>query len=136
MRIVLDTNILVSFFRQNPVNFIISMSDSFNLQLFSAQYSIEELKNNEKSILKYGKISSAQFNEKIEQLKKSVKIVPEHFFRELNKEAKLISPHDKDIPIFSLALKLNCPIWSNEQSFKFQKRVKSLSTKDMIELIL
>jgi predicted nucleic acid-binding protein len=53
MRLVVDTNILFSFFRENPVRFIIANSNSFGLELFSPEYGIEELTENKSELMKY-----------------------------------------------------------------------------------
>ena len=135
MRVVVDTNILVSFFRQNPVNKIISNPGFFKIQLFSPEYVFEELKKNKNNILKYSRLSSGKFDEKISDLKNFVKAIPKNLFKEFEKEAKKIAPHEKDLPIFALALKLECPIWSNELSFKEQDKIKVFSAFDMIELL-
>ena len=133
MRLVVDTNILVSFFRPNPVNKIISESKSLNLQLFTSTYVIQELKKNKSDILKYSELNSEQFNSKLSELLAFIEIVSESSCKEFKLYAeKLI--HDKDIPVFALALKLNCPIWSNEPAFKEQSSVRVLSNRDMIEL--
>lgn len=133
MKIVVDTNILVSFFRENPVSEIISNSKSLNLQLFTPEYAIEELKKNKPDILKYANINEKQFNEKIVELLKFIRIISEKEFKESKYEAeKLI--HDKDVPIFALALSLKSPIWSNEPGFKKQTQVEIFSNKDIIEL--
>lgn len=136
MKIVVDTNILVSFFRPNPVNELISNAQLFNLSLYMSKYNIEELKNKKQDILKYGKINEKQFLAKISELKTLIKIIPESEFKSFKSEAKQLSPHDKDIPIFALALKLNSTIWSNELAFKQQSKIKVLSTRDLIELLL
>jgi predicted nucleic acid-binding protein len=44
-------------------------------------------------------------------------------------------PHLKDVEYFALALKLDCPIWSNEKAFKKQSRVKVISTKELISFL-
>ena len=36
---------------------------------------------------------------------------------------------------FALALKLDCPIWSNEKAFKKQSVVKAFSTSDLISFL-
>ena len=41
----------------------------------------------------------------------------------------------KDDPYFALALSLNCPIWSDEEAFKQQSRIKVFNTKKLSELI-
>ena len=131
MKFVVDTNVLVSFFRENPVNEIIFNSKSLNLQLFTPRYAIEELKKNKSDILKYGEINEEQFKEKLSELLKLVNTVSEKEFENFKFEAeKLI--HDKDVPIFALAIKLNCPIWSNEPGFKKQTKVEVFSNKDAI----
>ena len=42
------------------------------------------------------------------------------------------APHAKDVPYFALALSLNCPIWSDEKSFKKQNKVEVYSTADVV----
>lgn len=133
MELVIDTNILFSFFRPNPVREFISKSKLLNLQLFSSKYVFEELKKNKSDILKYSGLNSKQFNEKLTELSSFIKLFPESSCKEFESQAKELI-HDKDIPIFALALKFNCAIWSNEPSFKKQSKIKILSTRDMIEL--
>jgi len=54
-------------------------------------------------------------------------------YEEFKKIARPLAPHksDKDIPYFALALKLNCPIWSNEPEFKEQSKIKIFNTQDL-----
>ncbi len=133
MQLVVDTNILVSFFRANPVKFIITNSASLGIKLLTPELTIDELKKNEKDILKYSKINSTRFNELLSELTRFIEVYPKESFKEFEQEAKQLV-HDKDMPIFALALKLNCAIWSNEPSFKQQTKLPILSTRDMIEL--
>ncbi|MGC9200887.1 MAG: PIN domain-containing protein [Candidatus Aenigmatarchaeota archaeon] len=46
-----------------------------------------------------------------------------------------MSPDVNDIQYFSLALKMNVPIWSNDKKLKQQSKVKVFSTKDLIEFL-
>ena len=62
-----------------------------------------------------------------------IEIIPDESFKEFESKAKQLI-HEKDVPIFALALKLNCPIWSNEPRFKQQSEVVIFSNRDMIEL--
>src|SRR3989338_8670516 len=134
MKLVVDTNILVSFFRPNPVNELISKSKFLGLRLFSPEHSVEELKKNKQAVLKYSELNSKQFDEKLEEMLSLIKIIPKDSFESFEQEAKQLAPHDKDIPLFALALKLESAIWSNEPAFKKQSRVRVLSTRNMIEL--
>lgn len=134
MQIVVDTNILISFFRENPVKFIILNSKLLNLELFTPEFSIDELKKNESDILKYGKINSEQFNNTLSNLMKFIIIIPKESFKEFEKEAEELI-HDKDIPFFALALSLNCGIWSNEPAFKEQSKIEISNTSDLRGLL-
>ncbi len=134
MQLVIDTNILVSFFRPNPVQLIITNSASFGIKLFAPEYAIDELKKNQSDILKYAKINSNQFEEKLSELSHFINIVSGDSFSKFKEEAKQLV-HEKDLPIFALALKLNCAIWSNEPSFKKQDKIPVFSTREMIELL-
>ena len=131
MRLVVDTNILFSFFRDNPVRFIIVNSGLLDLELFTATYNLQELRDNKSDLLKYSKLSVEQIESTINELGKYVSSFSSEEYSTFESEAKSISPHDKDIPPFALALKLNCPIWSNEPRFKEQSSVKIWSTKDL-----
>ena len=130
MQLVVDTNILISFFRDNPVRLIIINSDFLGLEISTPEYVIDELKKNESDVLKYSKISSVQFNEILEELKRFIKIISKQSFEQFESQAKQLI-HDKDIPLFALALKIGCAIWSNEPEFKQQSSVKVFNTEDL-----
>ena|SRR3989344_5406840 len=134
MKLAVDTNILVSFFRPNPVQELILKSRQIGIVLFTSKENINELKKNESAILKYSKSNSKQFIEKLDELLKFIKLVDSETFYKFEPEAKQLAPHEKDTPIFALALSLNSPIWSNEPAFKDQAKIKVLSTLDMIDL--
>ena len=131
MQLVVDTNILVPFFRDNPIRFIILNSKLLNLELFTPEYAIGELKNNESDVMKYGKINSEQFNNMLSSLVKFIRIIPKESFKKQESQAKELI-HEKDTPFFALAIKLNCPIWSNEPAFKSQNEIKIFNTRELM----
>ncbi len=135
MKLAVDTNILVSFFRQNPVRDFFMNAKSLNLLLCTSEYAIEELKKNKQEILRYAESNSEEFNKSVSELLSLIKLIPDNDCKNFESEAKQLAPHDKDIHIFALALKLNGAIWSNELAFKQQSKIKVLSTRDMIELL-
>lgn len=130
MRLVVDTNILISFFRDSPVRYIILLSDLFNLQLYSPEYVFAELGNIRPSLLKYSKLSL----ENIEFAFTELQNLSSSSFKEFESEAKQLI-HDKDVPIFALALKLKCGIWSNEPGFKKQSKIEVFNTKELKEFL-
>lgn len=134
MNLVVDTNILISFFRENPVRYILINSKELCLDLFCPEKAFEELLNKKKDLIKYSKKSEEQLTEEISLLKNLIKIIPKHDFSKFEEDAtKLI--HDKDIPFFALSLHLEIPIWSNEPSFKRQTKVHVFNTREIIELL-
>ena len=58
-------NILVSFFRDNPVRSIIINSEFFKLELFSPEQAIEELRKNKPVLFKYSKLEKDEEFESI-----------------------------------------------------------------------
>jgi predicted nucleic acid-binding protein len=136
MKLVVDTNILFSFFRDTIVRKIIVNSKNLGLELFTPKYAFEEIIANKSKIMKYAGITSEEYFEfVISTLQYFVRTVPSEFFEDLKEEAKRISPDLKDSPFFALALKLSCGIWSNEKRLKRQSRVSVFSTREMVRLL-
>ena len=74
-----------------------------------------------------------EFTKIFNMLKSIIKIVPEKEYFQFMKEAEKISPDFKDIHYFALALKLKCPIWSNDKRLKEQNQVKIVSTTELLK---
>jgi len=68
-------------------------------------------------------------------IKQLIKIIPTTYFEEEVETAKKISPDINDALYFALALKLNCPIWSNDKRLKEQKYIQIYSTEDLVEYL-
>ncbi len=133
MIIVIDTNILFSFFRDNPIRAIITYSDLFDIKLLTPEYALDELRNNKDALKKYAKVNEEEIEYLIMMLTRFVEIKPISTFEEFKEESKKISPDLKDAPFFALALKLNAVIWSNEPRLKHQSKIKVYSTREMME---
>ena len=136
MKLVVNTNILFSFFRENPVRALIVNSDLFGLELFVPKYAFSELRDNKPDLIKYSGITNDKELEfAISTLEMFVEVKPSEFFDEFKPEAMQISPHAKDAPFFALALKLDSDIWSNEPRLKRQSRVKVYNTGELRKLL-
>ena len=135
MKLVVDSNILVLFFRDNPIQRIIVNSKSFSLRLYAPEYALEELAKNKADIIKYSGETEKEFKTHLNKLKGLITFVNRNKFRAFEKKAKELAPHDKDIPFFALVLKLNACIWSNEIAFTKQSVVSIFRTQELIELI-
>ena len=136
MRLVVDTNILFSFFRENPVRKAIVTSDLLGLELYTPKYALSELSANKSKVMKYAGIKSTDdFEFIMSALESFINAKSPEFFNEFKSEAEKVSPHFKDAPFFALALKLDCPLWSNEKLHKKQSKVKVYSTSELLKEI-
>ena len=115
MKLVVDADILFSFFLKNSKTREINSNVSKEI-IYTPAFALEELLHHKEEICRKCKIS-------------------EEKFKDLAREASKISPHEKDISYFALALKIKCPIWSNEKAFKNQTKIKVFSPKDLIEVL-
>ena len=133
MRLVVDTNVLFSFFRDNPVRFIIINSKDLGLNLSTPEYAIDELIRNKSDLSKYSGLNTKELEVAIKAVESFIKTKPAAFFRECEAEASKISPDKKDSPFFALALKLNADIWSNEPRLKRQSRIRTLNSNELLK---
>lgn len=133
LKLVVDANILFSFFKQDSTTRKLITKFEF-FELYSPQLAIEELKKYRNLICEKAHIHEKEFEEIVEYLRIFVNFVPEDFFKEFLHEAKEISPDMDDVAYFALALKLGCAIWSNDKRLKQQRKVKIISTKELMEM--
>ena len=63
-----------------------------------------------------------------------VEFIPLEEYSSFMKEALAI-PDPDDIDFTALALKLDCPLWSNDKELKQQTVVKVFSTSELISLL-
>ena len=142
MRFVTDSNILFTFFWKNSV--FNKLSEKQELNLYSPEYALEEISKYAYDIMQKAKITKNEFKNKREKLTRIIQFVSLNEYSELLKKMHdLIKnlPQDeydeltKDIDFLALALKLNCPIWSNDKLLKKQNFINVLSTKEIISLI-
>ncbi len=138
MNLVIDANELFSAIiakgrgRQTK-KLDILFSDKINL--FAPSILFSELEEHAEEIKLKSKFSDTDFTLFIALIELMIKVVPEKDFSKKLQEAKKISPDEKDIPYFAVALKLNCDIWSGDKKLKEQPSVRVLNTKELLELL-
>jgi predicted nucleic acid-binding protein len=134
MRLVADTNVLFSFFREDSVTRKMVLNFEV-LELFTPSFCVDELRKHKELVCKKSALSGWDFEETLDDLQIFVKVLPHSEYKEFLHDAKSISPDSDDVDFFALAMKLNCAIWSEDVKLKDQSRVKVLSTKELIELL-
>ncbi len=142
MRIVVDSNILFTFFwKESIFSLVINKK---GLDFLSPEYALEEIKKYEEEIQKKAKLSKNQFETRKTELVMNVGFIKLQEYQERFKEVQQIIqsfPKEEqeeflsDIDFLSLALKNNCPLWTNDKLLKKQKQIPVLSTKEIIEIL-
>ena len=133
MKIVVDTNILFSFFWENSITRRL-LTMPF-LELISPQIAFEELKRYSKEIISKAKISSERFKQELNKLTSVVKFIEKKEYSDFIEQAKKISPDKDDTEFFALCLKYSGFLWSRDSLLKNQNKIKVLSTNDLIEIL-
>ena len=134
MDIVIDANELFSCIiakgkRLNSRTLDIFFSD--NVKLFAPMKLLKELDKNVEDIVQKSGFSVYEGTSFIDLLKIRIKFVPfEEFIEEIG-DAKRLAPHIKDAQYFALALHLDAIIWSQEKSFKNQKKIRIMETNEL-----
>lgn len=130
MEFVVDTNVLFTFFWEG--SFTRKLLVKQELELFSPEFALEEINSHCDEILKKTGISLEEFKKLRKELAILVEFIPLEEYSSFMDKASAI-PDPDDVDFAALALKLNCPIWSNDKGLKQQSRVKVFSTSELIE---
>ena len=134
--LVVDANILFSFFRHDSVRrYLIEELLNSGCDLVSPDFVLKELLSDKQKVMKFAGIEDIEFSFLCSLLREEIMVFSKQEYDKYLPEAKDLSPHAKDIPYFALALSLNCPIWSDEKSFKLQSKVKVYSTSELVKIL-
>ncbi len=133
MKIVVDTNVLFSFFWDDSITRKLLLTSS--LGLISPEYALEEVRKYKAEIIKKTNIRNKKFEEYLYELRSILEFINRNEYSDCLEEAKKISPDEKDSEFFALCLKENCSLWTNDITLKRQDKIKVLTTKDIIMLL-
>ncbi len=134
MKLVVDTNILFSFFWSD--SFTKKLIKNSKCELISSVVALEELLKYKLDIIKKARITQEQFSTFLKDLKSQVKFFDTTEYTYFLNKSKGLSPDKNDADFFALSLKFNCPLWSNNSFLKSQKEIKIISTKELINILL
>jgi predicted nucleic acid-binding protein len=130
MDFVVDANIIFSCLIKNSKSIEILLNK--DLSVFAPEFLLEELYKYNNEISKKTYRSIEEFREIVADLQKIIILIPNEDIQAFLSQAEEICPDKKDVDYFALALKLRCPIWSNDKLLKQQDRIKIYSTEDLI----
>ena len=134
MKIVVDTNILFSFFWKNSLTRKLLITS--NLELISSEKAIIEINKYKEDIIKKAKIKELEFDTLLKELSSIVEIIDKKAYTSSLEEAKKVSPDVGDIEFIALCLLNSCPLWSNDIALKKQDKIKVLNTNEIIDVFV
>src|SRR4030042_5265896 len=111
MRLVVDANIAFSLLKKG--SFTRRLAQEHSLELYSHKFILEELEEHSEELCELLKVSKDKFERIKEILPRLVNLKVKVSPQQLNRAASLVSDPD-DKQYLALALRLDCPIWSND----------------------
>ena len=133
MNFVVDANIIFSILIKEGKS--AEILANFSYDFFAPEFLFDEIRNHKDEILIKTYRTEKELNDILNQIKEVLTIYSKKEFEDYLNEAEKISPDEKDIEYFALALKLSCAIWSNDKLLKNQNRIKVYSTNELLKLV-
>ena len=142
MLLVVDTNILFTFFWKNSA--FQEIIKTKQVTLISPSYALAEITKYKEEIQKKAKISQQEFEAKRENLNEIIKFVNiqeyKGCFHEIKNSIKDLTKDQQeellsDIDFLALAKAKNRSLWSNDKELKKQKTVIIITTEELIKLL-
>jgi len=132
MLVVVDANELFSAII-SPSGKTAELFLSDKIEIISPIFILKELDKYKSLLLDKSKIKERDFSLLIALLFSRIKFFETDEYKEFFPKAQEICPDKNDTEYFALALKLNCPIWTNDKKLKEQNKIKIYSTEELIE---
>lgn len=135
MRLVLDTNILVSaLIKDSMTREILTHPE---MEYLLPEFALEEIEDHKEELLQKSGLSKSDFELLFEHLKDNLLLIPSKEITHKELAKQIMNDIDiKDSLFVALALSTkNEGIWSQDSYFEKQSRVKVWKTKDLIEYL-
>jgi len=135
MKLVVNTNRIIAALVKDSFSRRIILHG--NIELLTISISEMEIEKYKQEILQKTSLTGEQFNRVYEKLKEKLTFLPDQVINKKMEEAKrIMDAIDKDdAPFIAAALAVKSAIWSDDNHFQKQKKVKVWKTKEMLEFI-
>ncbi len=134
MDVAVDANILIAALI-SPHGHTADLIILERVRVFSPEFVLEEIKEHREELLQKTELTENDFQKLLIFLISKITFFPLVELLPFLPQAKNLSPDLDDIPYFALALKLGCPLWSNDKQLKLQLAVKVFSTTELVEFL-
>lgn len=128
--VVVDANILISLLIAKGSKQELFFSE--HIVPHSPELVLFEIGKYWKRISEQSGLPEGELKSAFSGVREHLTILPLSEVREQLSEAEFLSPDKDDAEYFASALKLGCPIWSEDKLLKKQTRVEVLSTPELL----
>ena len=133
MDLVIDASILFAIMIKKGITERILLADE--LRFFAPEFLFMEFREHEKEILEITHRNKADFRKLMELLERKIELIPASEFKNFLKEAALLLEDKDDAAYLSVCISKKLPLWSNDNHFKKQNKVKVFTTQDLIKYL-
>jgi len=135
MILVIDTNRIIAALIKDSTSRYIILSDK--IEFVSIHFGTNEVNKYKNEIIEKAGITEADFENILQKLFTRIKMLNDSLVQKTMPEAKNIMDHidPDDTPFIAAALACNVEIWSDDEHFQQQKRIKAWKTKDIINYL-
>ena len=104
-----------------------------DLELVSPKFVLEEFNEHKEEVIKKSGLNKEEIEAFVELLSERINFFDKEEYKDFIQPASEITQDLDDVDYLALALKLNCPIWSEDKHFKMQNKIKIYTTREIIE---
>jgi len=131
MRLVVDANVVISALisSEGKTRDLIFLT---GFSLFAPEFLLKEVDKYKGIITEKSGLDEESFEKAKDIIFSRIKFVSKSEFGEFSEKASKICPDPNDEEYFALALKLGCPLWSNDKKLKHSS-LRVLTTSEILE---
>ncbi|MBN1940940.1 MAG: PIN domain-containing protein [Candidatus Diapherotrites archaeon] len=133
MELVVDTNRVIAALIKDGLSRKIILSRKFSL--YTVEFGIKEVQKYKTLIKRKAKVNEQEFNFLMKHLLSKVMVLSEEEIskKSVSNALKLMGKIDiNDVPFIALSIELgNKAIWSDDNHFKQQKKIRAMTTKEL-----
>ncbi len=135
MKLIVNTNRIIAALIKDGISREIILKK--NIDLIFIETAGKKIKKYEEIICKKAGITKEVYQKIITVLREKMTLLPDEILKLYIREAKEIIENidPDDIPFIAAALAIDADIWSDDQQFNQQKRIKTWTTKELYNIL-